>query len=210
MVTIAEYINALQAMGIFNFYLPFFILFAIFYALLTKSGIFGAPESALARKINLIVALGASAYVLIYSPISGTALSLGEYLSTLFGQTFVIIMTFLAILIIGYVLLVPLGVEPREKGPALAKYFVGFLIILGIGLFISSGGFTYFITGWPGAPTFILPGLALSLEDIAIISLVVLTGLVIYWFVKPPKELMEVTPEERKALEAARKARKGG
>jgi hypothetical protein len=204
MVSIPEYIASLQAMGIFDFYLPFFILFAIFYALLTKSEIFGNPKEPLSRKINLIVALGISAYVLIYSPMSGSLLTLGEYLANLFGQSFVIIMTFLAILIIGYVLLPPLGV-PMSAGK-FAKYLAGFLIILGIGLFISSGGFSYFMVGWPGTPT-LLPLIGLTLEDISIISLVVLTGLVIYWLTKVERLTEEEKRKIRLAEEFEKKAR---
>lgn len=204
-MSIAEYIAALEAFGIFNFYLPFFILFAMFYALLAKSGIFGRPEEAMARKINLIVALGASIYILIYSPISGIALDLGKYLATLFGQTFVILMGILVIMIIGYVLLPPLGVKMEVKRGFL-KFLVCIVIILGIGIFITSGGLAYFMVGWPAVPTYILPWL--TLEHIAIISLIVLTGLVLYWLVAPPKELMEVTPEERRAIEELRRARR--
>ena len=67
-----EAIEPLRKIGFFDYYLPFILMFAIFYGLLKKSKIFGEDKSA--EKINLIISLSASFYVTIFTPV-GTSLA---------------------------------------------------------------------------------------------------------------------------------------
>jgi hypothetical protein len=184
MVTIPELVAGLERAGIFDYYLPFFILFAIFYALLTKSQIFGDPKEPTPRKVNLVVSFAASLFILYYIATNiPTVFPLSQYLGGLFGQSFVIIMTLIAITMVGFVLLTPLGVPMQALGGMYLKYVLAIFIIIGIVLFVTSGGLTYFLPS-TGSLSPLLQ--ILSWEQIGIILLIIFTFIIIYWLFKAP------------------------
>lgn len=181
MESIADLIAAGKEFGIFQFYLPFMLTFIIFYGILRKAKIFGERNN-----IDLFVSLIGALFIIAYTP-AGFALT--SFLSGLFGGTLIVVMTILAALMVLF-MLVPLltgkGLEAAKPGKALAV-----LIIIAIGIaiavFISSGGAALFpgIT-LPGATVpsipISLPALpSVSTTDIAIILLVVVTGVAV-WF----------------------------
>ena len=182
MAGIADLIAAGKDIGIFEFYLPFVIMFAILYGLLSKSKIFGnAEKDRKVRAINLVISLAASAFVMAYTPVG---ITLTTFFANLFTHALIAIVTMVVLLMMVALVLGLGGKELKlETG---VKFIVLVLIILVIGIFISSGGLAFF----PGltlgdvsdTPIVILPNLNLTTQDIAIIVLVVLTGLVI-WFV---------------------------
>ena len=124
MAGFADLVALAKEYGLFEFYLPFVILFSLMYGLLNKSKIFGDPkEVKKASTINLLISLAAAFYVMAYSPLG---ITLTEFFANFFTQTAVILVTLLAfMMIIG--LLVPLsGKEPGEAFKGAAKYVVLF------------------------------------------------------------------------------------
>lgn len=184
MAGIADLIAAGKDMGIFEFYLPFVIMFAVLYGLLGKSKIFGDSEKdRKVRAINLIIALAASVFVMAYTPVG---ITLTTFFSNLFTNALIAIVTMLVFLMLVSLILGAFGGEMKlEKG---VKFVVLFLVILVVGIFISSGGLAFF----PGltlgtvsdTPTLVFPELNLTTQDVAIIVLVVLTGIVIFYVTK--------------------------
>jgi len=182
MVTIADLIARARDIGIFAFYLPFLLAFAIIYALLRKAKFFGEKKN-----IDLVISLVVAAFIVSSTPF-GYALS--YILVNLLGGTFLILVTILAILLIFYMLFPLLGIG-KEKEISKKLVVAVFLIsaILGLGILIA-----YIpelvpqvkipTLSLPGAPTPVIPGFALSYEDIAIIALVVLTFIVIWYLAK--------------------------
>ncbi|MEM5790651.1 MAG: hypothetical protein QXP77_01205 [Candidatus Aenigmatarchaeota archaeon] len=182
MVTIADLIATARDLGIFAFYLPFLLAFAIIYALLRKAKLWGDRKN-----IDLIVSLIISAFIIGYTPFG---LALSTVLVNLFGGTFLTVVTILAILLIFYMLLPLFGVgKEKEVSKKLIAVVLLISIVIGIGILIAYvpqvvpevriPGISL-----PGMPTPVAPGIALSYEDVAIIALVVLTFIVIWYLAK--------------------------
>jgi hypothetical protein len=196
--TIAEVLAAFKEVGLFSFYLPFLIVFTILWALFTKTGVFGKDRPG--RVINLILSLGISLFIMAYTPF-GVTLSL--FLAQLFSGSFMLLLVILAILFLFafvFPALTTIGfMAPGtrgKKGPTMFGKIVLwgvflFVVVLGIGLAISSGvegifpGLSFLggLGGGTPTPTFVLPGL--TTQDIAIIIVVVLTGFIIWWMSRP-------------------------
>jgi len=181
-MAIEDVIAVGEEIGIFEFYLPFVIMFAILYGLLSKSKIFGDQDKdRKVRAINLVISLAAAAFVMAYP--NPVGITLTTFFATLFTNALIVIVTMLIFLMLT-ALVLGLSGEEMKLGKGL-KFVVLLIIILVIGIFISSGGLAFFpgITlGTVEEPAVIFPNLNLTTEHIAIIVLVVLTGLVI-WFV---------------------------
>ena len=178
MTGIADLVVAGKEFGIFEFYLPFVILFAMLYGLLQKSKIFGDK----AKAINVIISLAASLFVMEYA-LSGI---LATFFATFFAGTLAILVTILGFLMVTYLLLAMFGEE--GKLPNASKY-VKFVVLVGAILaaatFVSSGGaaiFPGFVIGTvTEVPNLIFPNLNLSTQDVGIILLVALfVGIVIF------------------------------
>lgn len=181
---IAELVAAAKEFGIFEFYLPFILMFAVIYGLLAKSRIFGEAKERPASTINLVVSLVAAAFIMVYTP---AGITLAAFISNLFGGTLVVLLSILAFLIIAGLVI------PSLTGRALGTEVIGTkwipLLILGIlalavGVFISSGGTAVF----PGVK---IPWVQISIpsaENLAIIVVVVLTGLIIWWLARGGEE----------------------
>jgi len=195
MAGFADVITLLKEAGIFDFYFPFLIMFGIMYALLFRSQIFGDAKLAdkggkTARAVNLIVSLGASFFIMAYTP---AGITLSSLFANMFGQTLVVLLTLLSVGMIVYMVLGmmskdPQGVLDKIKGRKLAAILLLF-VVLGVGIFFSSGGSAFFPglssgtsgIGGGGAPNLVFPSINLSSTDLAIIFLVVVTGLVIFF-----------------------------
>ncbi len=191
---IADLVAAGKEFGIFEFYLPFVIMFAVFWAILTKIKLFGDPygddkkQARMARGINLIISLGASLYIMANTAIG---LSFATFLSALFGGTFMVILTIIAFTAVVYVAAsVAKGGDPLVDTPKwkyLAALTVLAAIIFALSVYISSSGTAIFpgfvLPGFevPSIPTIALPSIGLASQDLAIIFLVVITGLIIFY-----------------------------
>lgn len=205
---IADLVAAGKEFGIFEFYLPFVIMFAIFWAILTKIKLFGDPypaaedkkdkQARMARGINLIISLGASLYIMANTTIG---ISFATFLSALFGGTFMVILTIIAFVSVVYVATsVAAGGEPFKAkwGTRNIWWFIAALTVIGaivfaLSVYISSSGTAIFpgfvLPGFevPSVPTITLPSIGLSSSDLAIIFLVVITGLIIFYVTREGK-----------------------
>lgn len=173
MSSIADLVAAGKEIGIFQFYLPFVLLFSILYGLLQKSKIFGEK----AKPINVIISLAASAFIMEYA----LAAAIETFFAAFFAGTLGILAGILGFLMITYLLLAVVGGEfPRTD--RYVKYLIFIGAILALTAYISSGGAVIF----PGIAIRPIPELqtifaGLTLQDIGIIILFLLTlGIIIY------------------------------
>jgi len=110
-ITLFDIINSWSEFGLFDSILPFFIMFSIFYVLLTKTKIFGDSwydkktekdaltirNAKLAKMVNLIVSFGASMYVVANI---GVGVDFPSFLYSLFGASFMVILSFILLTIV--------------------------------------------------------------------------------------------------------------
>ena len=201
---ISDLVAAGKEFGVFEFYLPFVIMFAVFWAILTKIKLFGDPygtekQARMARGINLIISLGASLYIMANTTIG---ISFATFLSGLFGGTFMVILTIIAFVTVLYVTYaVSIGKDPfrastkgdKNRWKYLAAFTVLAAILFVLGVYISSSGTAVFpgfvLPGFevPSIPTIALPSIGLASQDLAIIFLVVITGLIIFYVTREGK-----------------------
>lgn len=171
-------VDFLKNIGVFEYYLPFIMTLAIFYGLLERAKIFAE------KRINVIIAVSAAFFIMAYTPVGTWGVSLTQYFASFFTKGVVALISLLFVVMIIY-LLVP--ITGREKFPGAAKYIAFFAALIGLGMFISSGGLAIFPgLGGVGAE---LPQIGLSPQDIVVIILIVITILVIYWLTKGEKEV---------------------
>lgn len=181
MVTVADLVAAGKDLGIFQFYLPFVIMFALVYGLLRKSKIFGDPQEA--KAINMIISLAASLFVMLY-PATGTVIvELSTFLSNFFAGTLMVAVTIIAFLVMMYLVVGGAGGEMKFDAGTIGKWAALGVGILVIGTFIASGGLAAFpgLTFGGIVPVPIPLAGAITMQDLAIVIIVVITGLVIYW-----------------------------
>lgn len=206
---IGDLIASGKEFGIFDFYLPFVIMFTIFWALLTKIKLFGDTSgdekkaAKLAKGVNLIISLSASLYIMAFSPIG---FSFTSFFSQLFGGAFMVILTIIAFISVLYVAAaVAKGDDPFEKGKG-KEFIIGKLkwehlgmfavlaaIVFVSGVYLSTSGTALFpglvLPGFevPSFPEIVLPTIGLTGPDMAILFMVVLTGLIIWWVTREGK-----------------------
>lgn len=177
----AEVIAVWKDYGVFEFYLPFVLMFAIFYGLLSKSKIFGDPsKEKRVTNINVVVSIVAALFVMVYTP---AGITLTVFFGTFFTQTMVILATILSFALILYLVLPTGAIEEMFKNPSkYAKYLIPIVVLIVLFIFISAGGLEIFgiKIGVPGVPG--IPGIGLSTEDAVIVFLIVIFVLVV-WFI---------------------------
>lgn len=178
----ADVIAGWKEYGVFEFFLPFLLMFAIFYGLLRKAKLFGDEKDKQVKRINLIVAGVAALFVMVYTP---TGISLTAFFANFFTQTMVVLSSILSFALILYMLvptdsLQELLSKPRYAGVlALAAVFIVLLV------FIAAGGLKIFgiDIGSPGMPgTIIWPSIDISSEDLALL-IMTLVFFIVVWFV---------------------------
>lgn len=176
-----EIVAAWKDYGIFEFYLPFVLMFAIFYGLLRRSKIFGDHTAdKRVNSLNVVISIVAALFVMVYTP---AGVTLTAFFGTFFTQTMVVLTTILCFALILHMLLPPGAAENLFKDPAkYAKFLVPFAMIIVLIIFFSAGGLEIFgiKLGSPGRPTIIFPGLELSSEDVVVIFMVLVFILVLW------------------------------
>lgn len=175
-----DVISTLKEIGVFQFYLPFIISFAILFGLLQKIQLL--PD----KRLNIIIALAISAFVMVYTPVG---ITLSQFFTNLFGNAIVIILTFIVIAIFINVLSTGkiFDFQMFTKGN---NYLIGvaLFILLVIGVFVASGG-TAIFPGLKISPKQWLSGaFGISSTTLAIIILVVGTGLIVWIFSKKDED----------------------
>jgi hypothetical protein len=161
--------------GIFEYYLPFVIVFAIFYGLLTKSKIFGSDKGA--KNISAIISLAAALFIMAYTPVG---ITLTTFFATFFTQATVAIVTLIVLVMIVYLLS---GAGLESTG---IKNMMTYIVIAGIlitlAVFISSGG-PNILPGSVGVFNF-----GLSAQDMLLIFLIVITVVILWWMTRSEKK----------------------
>jgi len=174
MAGLADIVPFLKDIGIYEYYLPFVILFSLIFGLLTKSKIFGEDKKS--KNLNVIISLAAAFYIMAYSPLGVT---LTQFFANLFTELAVMLVTILAFMMI-VALLIPITGKEKMEFPKAAKYIGLFGVLIAAGIYLSSGGMAIF----PGLQEIALPVLGIDPQDLAIIVLIVLTAIVIWWMSK--------------------------
>jgi len=169
---------------IYTLYLPFLLVFALFYALLAKTQVFGKGSKA--NKINALIAIVISLYVVVFSPF---ATSISTFFATFFAEASVGLVTLLVFVLVVGLLLGPF-ITSREGWERLGKKAIPLLIIVAflfvLGLFFSSAQTATWFSEIVG------PSFGLSGEDVALIVLIVITLIVLYWLVSGEEGIREV------------------
>lgn len=177
MVGFADLLSIANNIGFFQFYLPFVLTFAIFFGILQKIDIFKS------RNINLVIALALAFYVIDFTPVG---ITMAQFLSNFFTDISLTLFTLLGLGMIFVVLIALSGHNIEDLGKIKTLLPIGLIlgILLVLGIFISSGGLSFFpginITGGGGL------GIGLSDQDIVILIIVALTILVIWWLTREP------------------------
>ena len=161
-------IAALMTSGIAAIYLPFLLLFALFFALLVKTKIFGE-----AYRINGLVALIISLYIVAFSPISPM---LGARVASLFAATGMVLISAIVFFLVVALLVAPWWSEKVIKSGSLWKI----ALVIGIAVaFLIVTGNAFGAIG-PGGEI-VVPGL--SSQDVVFLALVIITVIIILWLV---------------------------
>ncbi len=179
MTAIETILNVLTRQGIFEYYLPFLLVFSIFYALLVKIKIFGKERPG--PQISAIVALIAGLYIMSTS----VGINLSQFFAAFFVQTSVFLTLIMVIGMTLGALAIPYIVgegEDLKKFFEKPEYRLGLAIIA---ILVVLAMFTSNLISIPGMPGFSLPGL--SGDDIAVILLVLATLGIIIWVSWKPR-----------------------
>jgi len=183
-------IEILRQFGFFSFFFPFLLMFAIFYALLAKSKIFGDPKEKTVKRINTVVSFIASFFVLALTPL----VDLAAFLSAFFGTLFMILVAILCFLIIAF-MVIPAEDWEKNKGKYL-KFLAPICAIIAIAIILTSSGYSFFPTLQPAS----MPKIEISEQDLLII-LIVFSLIFVIWFVtreekkEKPKKIIGYRPE---------------
>jgi len=180
-------ISAAQNAGIFAFYLPFLITFALLYGLLSRAKIFGEPGR-MPNALNAIIAFSVALFVIGFTP---AGVSVSKFFGTFFNQTTIVLVTF----VVGIIVLTLLGetlgppiysttkeghkVPSGSRGFDIGKYGAIILGLVVLGVFINSGGLQALGLGGSSA---VIPGV--SMQDIVILAFILITVFLIYWVSK--------------------------
>lgn len=183
-----QVIQNLESTGIFEFFLPFILIFAVVFGMLQKTKIFGSATGEKAdpgvTKINAIIAFAFAAFIMVYPTTSTAIFSITDYMANFVGGTFIYIIGIIVFLVIMYMIATPLS--GGETKPIARAGTVGAIVafVLIVALFFSSGGTEIF----PGINTnFSFPSLYfanISPTVIALVIVLVVMGLAIYWITK--------------------------
>jgi hypothetical protein len=182
----------LTSASIFELYLPFLFVFAVFYALLVKTKVFG--KGSYANRINAIVAIIIGLYVVVFSPLGPT---ISMFFADMFALGSIGIVTLLIFVMVVGLLLGPF-VTTEEGWNKLGKKMLPILVLLAflfaLGLFFSSATMSGLLGnafgGVGGTINFI--GIELTGEDIALIVLIVITIIILYWLTSGEEGIKEV------------------
>ena len=181
-MALADIIELWKAQGVFEFYLPFVLMFAIFYGLLSKSKVFGDEDKERrVRNINVVISIVAALFVMV-SPVG---VSLTVFFGTFFTQTMVVLTTMLCFVLIFYMIIPHASVDDVLKDPSkYVKYLLPFALLAVLAIFFGSGAPEIFGIKLGGAGGFSLPGINLSSQDILTIALILVFLLIVLYMTR--------------------------
>lgn len=183
-----DVISTLKDIGIFQFYLPFILVFAILYGLLNRSKMFGTGGA-----INIIIALAVSGFIMVYTPVG---ITFSQFLTNFVGNVMVVVLTLLAVLIFATIASTG-GVF--EVGAIFKKGWgmwsiIAILVLLVIGVFVASGGTSIFPGINIGKVKIFDNLFGFSSSTLALIILIVGTGLIVFFLSKGGGGTTPTTP----------------
>ncbi len=129
--SVQEFMRQLQRMGFYDFLLPWLFTFAVVYALLVKSGVFGSQG--LGNKISGIVAIVVAFFVTM-----SAGPQLTSYFATLSVSASVILAAIVVIILFG--VLIGVNMKLGEKVDNRSKSALAAVIILGAIVFLAATG----------------------------------------------------------------------
>lgn len=192
MATLSDVITNLENVGIFEFFLPFILLFAVFYGMMMKTKIFGDHKTDThVTKINAIVSFCAAAFIMLYPTTHAAVFELTDYLANFIGGTLIYVLAIIVFMIVMFMIATPLkgGEAPKFERAGLIGAVVA--VVLVVALFLSSGGTqifpginvnlgtTPFFTGFGGG--YVDPSM------MALVLILVVMGGAIWWMLKDSK-----------------------
>lgn len=189
MATIQDVVANLQTVGIFEFFLPFILIFAVVFGMLQKTKIFGDTKDPAVTKINAVIAFAFAAFILVFPTTSGQIISLSKYLGDWVGGTLIYIMGVITFIILVFMIATPLneGKAPKFERAGLAAVIVA--VVLVAALFLGSGGTQIFPGldinlggGFGGGGGFYFGGIDPSIIAIAVVFLII--AVAIWWVTK--------------------------
>ncbi len=193
MATIADVVTNLENVGIFEFFLPFILLFAVFYGMMMKTKIFGDHKADThVVKINAIVSFCAAAFIMLYPTTHAAVFELTDYLANFIGGTLIYVLAIIVFMIVMFMIATPLkgGEAPKFEKAGLIGAVVA--VVLVVALFLSSGGTQIFpginINLGTGAP--FLGGLGGGYIDPSMMALVLVLAVMggaVWWMLKDSK-----------------------
>jgi|WetSurMetagenome_2_1015567.scaffolds.fasta_scaffold759345_1 hypothetical protein len=194
MSALADFIAASQSLGIFQFYLPFVLAFAIIYGILSQANVFGKEKRG--RNINLIVSAILALFIIGATPVGEMSAQFAAYIGTLFSGSVLVVVTIIATMMILYVLLhlVGISIPSKTQNKTWIAALLLVVVLLAVGVFVASGGMAFFpglsLPGvtLPSTALPALPSIGISLTDVAFILLAVGTVLIIIWLAREGKE----------------------
>lgn len=197
MATFADVVANLQDIGIFKFFLPFILMFAIFYGLLSKTKIFGdQKDDPQVVKINAIVSFVAAMFIMIFPTtnsfvMGGVDFAIDTFLGQFVGGALIFFVVIIVFLMVLFMIASPFAPKDKDGKPNLqwekiapVAAIVG-VVLIGA-LFLSSGGSQLF------------PGLNLNLQPIfiqsptfdpsliAMVLVIAVMAIAVWWVVKSP------------------------
>ncbi|MFH1623249.1 MAG: hypothetical protein ABIA12_01900 [Candidatus Aenigmatarchaeota archaeon] len=193
-MALADILELWKSYGVFEFYLPFVLMFAIFYGLLSKSKIFGDEDKERrVRNINVVISVVAALFVMV-SPVG---VSMTVFFGTFFTQTMVILTTMLCFVMIFYMIIPHDKIGEVMKEPAkYVKYLIPFALLATLAIFFGSGAPEIFGISFGRIA---LPWLDLSSQDIVTLALILIFLLIVFYMTrgeekKKGKKVVGYTP----------------
>ncbi|MBI2542841.1 MAG: tail fiber domain-containing protein [Candidatus Aenigmarchaeota archaeon] len=163
--TFQDLINAGKKIGIFDFFFPFLMAFAVFYGLIVKSTIFGPSTDKGAKTIGLFIALAAAGFVVTYTPIG---FSLAQFLTQFATNAFVAILaTIVFLLFVTMFASASHGLFNTEIFKNMSIPLVIVILLISFGIYFQAGGSRIF------------PGLA-TIFNIPLETVVIVVGIVLF------------------------------
>jgi len=172
-------IGALASVGIFELYLPFLLLFAVFFAILEKTKIFAFKAENPNTKVDVLLSFIISLYIVAFSPVAG---GIGLWFANLFAMVGVTLMSIIVFFLVIALMVAPWWDQVVGKDAKGWKWLIPVGVIIAF-LIILGSSFGGVLAGAGGTIT--VPGL--SSQDIVFLTLVIITILIIYWMIRPSK-----------------------
>ncbi|MFH1623250.1 MAG: hypothetical protein ABIA12_01905 [Candidatus Aenigmatarchaeota archaeon] len=175
-------------LGVFDFFLPFVLSFAIIYGILEKANIFGTER--VGRNVNLIVSVVLSLFIIGYTPVGVT---LAAFFGSMFTGTIMIVVTLLGTMMVLYVLGALAGIQiPGKQSGKWNAVLILITVLLAGAVFVYSGGMS--ILGQldiPGVGTQIpipaMPSISISTNDAVVLGGFILLIVTIVWLTHEEK-----------------------